>query len=198
MPIMPAPQQALASRDALTGLELMRKELGDYLLDATWDELATGLIVAVEEGDVVGAALTTLVSREEAGYFLEHVDKKRFPEAVGQIARAADEGCLGNIMAIAVHPQSRGRGIGVALVGRCMDDLRSQAVRCVIAEAWARQGPVHTSIPMFRRLGWTELATVAEYWNAHDKSSERPERNGCIDCGHPCHCTAVLFYQQLP
>lgn len=126
----------------------------------------------------------------------------------GAVCRPGDEwlsGCLevhaiehlldepnGYFHTCCVAPEWRGRGIATQL-GRCrLEWLRSYDVGPVFGVCWLRDdGP--SSEPVFRRLGFQEVAHIQEYYYWEDAETRR----WCPDCGEPCRCPAKIYWRAL-
>jgi len=82
---------------------------------------------------------------EPDGCFMAEVDGKR----VGHVFSVC-YGQVGWIGLLIVNPESRGRGIGAALMQRAIDYLRERGVETIRLEA------VEKAVPLYRRLGFGE------------------------------------------
>ena len=60
----------------------------------------------------------------------------------------------------------RGRGIASAVIDESLSAFRGVDDAVAVAEAWDRRDGEPLSIALFRRLGWSEVARIENYWRS--------------------------------
>ena len=115
--------------------------------------------------DMVGWGLTDADYRRMLAFSPEGIFKATLDgEDVGVVV-TVDYGEMAWIGNLIVVPDSRGRGIGEALMKRAMEHLEGCGIRCI------RLDGVQKAIPLYRRLGFRD-----EYWSLRyiGKASRSP------------------------
>lgn len=72
-----------------------------------------------------------------------------------------------NMLALAVHPDVQGRGLGGAIVARLEAVLRDRGGRLLIADTSGSDGFAATRA-FYRRQGYEEEARIRDFWAAGD------------------------------
>ena len=168
---------------------LLNGELGEPLyaaeavVDAAGDETAIVMFVR-QDGKVAAAGIARVLLAEDEAYYWP------FGGAAQILFR---DHTVGSLEALAVRSGNRRRGFGARLVTARVDWLGEHGCDRVVALSWLSGRP-GTSAPLYRRLGFREGATVADFY------FEESRRDGwlCPVCGTPCHCAAQLFWLELP
>jgi GNAT superfamily N-acetyltransferase len=161
---------------------LLNGQLGNGLYSAEGllaDAAAPGAAVMVAEAPgVVGAAVSRLLRPADLSYY----------DRFGAEGRRLLGGLPGSLEALAVEPAFRRRGVGALLAQASLSWMRGQGCSVLVTLAW-RSGRDDESLPLFRRLGFREGATVDRFY------FEESLRDGwsCPVCGPGCTCAATLF-----
>lgn len=129
-----------------------------------------------------GAAVARLLIPEDAEYY----------ERFGAAATSLFAGSVGSFEALAVTPAFRRHGIAAMLTEAALEWMRGQGCSVAVTISWLSGRP-DASLPLFRRLGFTEGETVERFY--YDESV----RDGwsCPVCRGPCTCGATLFTLRL-
>jgi GNAT superfamily N-acetyltransferase len=165
---------------------LLNGQLGDGLytaegLLADAADPRAAVMVAGAPG-VLGAAASRLLRPADLGYY----------ERFGAEGRGILGGLAGSLEALAVEPAFRRRGTGALLAQASLSWMRAQGCSVLVTLAW-RSGRDDESLPLFRRLGFSEGTTVDRFY------FEESLRDGwsCPVCGPGCTCAATLFTLSL-
>ncbi len=183
-----APGPAVATEAAA----LFNECLGSaFIRPSALEELAVeggGLLIRARsrDGDLLGAT-TARVLDEKSQTALQ--DRLRLA--------AADAGFggrrVGEIKSIAVAPSARGMGLGTTMLAACLDFLKAGGCHYVVSASWAPAGPQHSSLGMFERAGFAQLATIPSFWADDQKAAGYL----CPMCGPGCVCAAIILVLQL-
>lgn len=103
------------------------------------------------------------------------------------------EGCVGEIKSIAVAPAARGMGLGTVMLAACLDFLKARGCRRVASASWVSADPQHSSLGMFKRAGFAQLATIPSFWAEDQKAAGYL----CPTCGPECVCAAIILVLPL-
>lgn len=110
---------------------------------------------------------------------------------------AADAGLggrrVGEIKSIVVAPGARGMGLGTIMLAACLDFLKAGGCRYVVSASWVSADPRHSSLGMFERAGFAQLATIPSYWADDQKVAGYL----CPTCGPECVCAAIIVVLPL-
>lgn len=148
---------------------------------AVGDNRYTWGVVAVADNRLVGVGIAANFPRRQ----FEH---DILPAPAVRDVTAPDNGYL---YFAAVDPLYRGRGIGTSLIEARVRRLQQSApTDRAFALAWERDHHPGSS-RLFRRLDWSEIATVPRYYERFDN------REHCPDCGTDCTCDGVIFARDL-
>lgn len=143
----------------------------------------TSGLVAVEEGRVVGLAITEVGSRDYTRSYLGL-------DALGLQVPLDDRNGIFHLCVVA--PAWRRQGIAAGLYERRLASLSASRVRRAVGISWNR-AHAPDSRALFDAHGFERLATVERYY-----ARTRP-RHQCPDCGGFCICTASLhLHTSLP
>lgn len=157
----------------------------DEVLDIALDEdhdlhEYNRIFVAEANGRVVGFGVACQASDEWLSGCLN----------VGAIEHRFDEP-NGYFHTCCVAPEWRGRGVATELGRVRLEWLRSHGAEPIFGVSWLREdGP--SSVPVFERLGFQELAHIQEYYYIEE---DVDYRRTCPDCGEPCHCSAKIYWR---
>lgn len=168
-------------------LSLLHAGLGDGYVDepSLVDCQKNGIVLGARgNGGLVGILLARVLDQSSAREF----------ETLLQNAgatRRLDLTRLGILKSIVVAAPCRGRGIGAALSGAAIERLRQAGCSTLVTVSWA--SGESSSAGMFERLGFKQLARVAEFWK--DDSIRRGYH--CPRCGQPCTCAAIVYVLDL-
>jgi ribosomal protein S18 acetylase RimI-like enzyme len=134
------------------------------------------------DGDLLGAS-TACVLDHESHTALQ--DRLRL--ATGDAG--LDGHRVGEIKSIAVAPAARGMGLGTIMLAACLDYLKAGGCRYVVSASWVSADPQHSSLGMFERAGFAQLATIPGYWADDQKVAGYL----CPMCGPECVCAAIIL-----
>lgn len=135
------------------------------------------IVLIARKGDVVlGFGLAQTWSTPDSG-----------PEDIHDMFRQDKVGVL---KTVGVKPGYELEGIGTALFTAIVEQLKSIGVYQFYLEAWYDGYSVRVE-KIVHQLGFKQLKVVPEFW--YDDSLRRGYQ--CAICGHPCRCTAVLYYR---
>lgn len=141
----------MTAGDIPTGLELCRLA-GWNQLEADWQRLLAlaprGMFVAQEDGKVCGTA--SAVS---------------YPGREISTGKTASEDAVAWIGMILVHLDFRGRGIGSALMQRCIEHLRAESVSTIKLDATDQGRPVYV------KLGFVDEQQIWRMTNSRDQKA---------------------------
>lgn len=110
---------------------------------------------------------------------------------------AADAGLggrrVGEIKSIVVAPAARGMGLGSVMLAACLDFLKAGGCGYAVSASWVSADPQHSSLGMFERAGFAQLATIPSYWADDQKVAGYL----CPMCGPECVCAAIILVLPL-
>lgn len=97
---------------------------------------------------------------------------------------------IGFIDAVAVASSAKGRGVGTALVERCLAMFSGRGCTEACAMAW--KSPHGTNVAgVLRRCGFAEGIEIPNYWTGMYPGI------GCKYCGVPCRCSGVYWHRSI-
>lgn len=97
---------------------------------------------------------------------------------------------IGFVDAVAVVPSAKGRGVGTALVERCLAMFSERGCTEACAMAW--KSPHGTNVAgVLGRCGFSEGIEIRDYW------TNMYPGIGCKYCGVPCRCSGVYWHRPL-
>ncbi|MDG5799589.1 GNAT family N-acetyltransferase [Marinilabiliaceae bacterium ANBcel2] len=95
------------------------------------------------------------------------------------------------LKAAAVKLKLRGRGIGVALIKKALQKVKSEKYKYAIGTVWdIPENPVKK---IFNSIGFKELSLINTYWTGESIQ----KKYQCPICGNPCFCNAILNYIKI-
>lgn len=151
-------------------------------LPTRWrDDPRRHVLMAVDDGEVVGASIVGLVPDLEG--------RARYLEFDPDFNARLGEGPLGEFNTLAVAPRWRRRGLGRALAGRHQALLRDLGAVGWAGICWDNGAP-DSSKHLYEGAGFEALGRIPGYFRRfHEASGQR-----CPYCApSPCDCVAILY-----
>ena len=183
-----APGPAVATEAAA----LLNESLGSgFIRPSALAELTVeggGVLIRARSrhGDLLGATTARVL------------DQKSHAALQDRLRRAAADAGLGGrrvgeIKSIVVAPAARGMGLGTIMLAACLDFLKAGGCRYVVSASWVSADPQHSSLGMFERAGFAQLATIPSFWADDQKVAGYL----CPVCGPECVCAAIILVLPL-
>jgi ribosomal protein S18 acetylase RimI-like enzyme len=171
---------------------ILIREVGDYFLASRDTARIAWGFVALDADAVVGAALGTTLNDDDRAHVMRTLDgiRNHSEKVIEFIAMLGKADRVGNLLALAVAPDFRRRGIGSQLVASRLAAFRKEGFDYALAEAWDMQGELSSS-PLLEKLDFVRLAHVSRYWMTRAGAFGSPER--CPSCGSLCYCSATVY-----
>ncbi len=140
-----------------------------------------------EDGKIIGATLLKVLSKKDCAAFDQDIAPKRIGVALTEQPK------VGYLQSLAVANAVRGRGVGSRLVLDAVTHLQAWGCTSAFTVSWRPSNGQPHSGGVFRAAGFSEVATVEDYW----ADSSRSESFLCPSCGKPpCRCSAVFMIRQ--
>jgi len=137
-------------------------------------------IVAVDKvtKKVLGFSIFTRVDYDEV---MSMTKNRPVPELNGETG-------IGYIKTVAVGSSYSGKGIGMDLIKRSMQILKSEGATSYISTAWKHAGITNVA-SLLKSVGFERSFELEEYWT----QASIDEGFECPHCGNPCHCSCVIY-----
>ncbi len=180
-----APGPAVATEAAA----LFNESLGSaFIRPSALEELAVeggGLLIRARsrDGDLLGATTARVLDEKSHTALQDHL---RLDAGFGGRR-------VGEIKSIAVAPSARGMGLGTTMLAACLDFLKAGGCHYVVSASWAPADPQQSSLGMFERAGFAQLATIPRFWADDQKVAGYL----CPMCGPECVCAAIILVLPL-
>lgn len=175
-----------AAKDAPAIFHIAAKALGEGYLNH--DTLMKALerdhvFVAEYEGTIIGYAISEIIRR---GEFEVHLKGQTY-RIPAYMDHADKTETLGLLRTVAVDSDYQKKGAGTRLVEAALEALKKAGATHIVSFAW-RTDTAHIG-PLLEAKGFQEKAVFDDFW--HQESLDHDYL--CPHCGHPCHCTAILY-----
>jgi len=178
----------VSKETAASCMTIAESQLGkDYIPEKDFLDTNFYPVYSMANGDVSGFAIGKIIEQQD---FMNQYPKiaEKMPNALPWADR------VGVVSSVAVRQDYQRRGVGYALVRNVLQYFDNQNISLAVMLGWAASDGVHIA-GIARALGFTEKATIPEYW--HDDSLSKGYQ--CPVCGNPpCHCSAVLYVRHRP
>jgi ribosomal protein S18 acetylase RimI-like enzyme len=152
-------------------------------------EDSTGILRGAcdEHGNLIGAALSRILSRDECKEF----DKKIVECGVG--TRLCNQPKVGMLQCIAVNKDSRKSGVASLLVMDAVKYLKKLKCTSAFTVSWIPSNGQPHSSGLLSAAGFEEVGTAEKYW----ADASCSDNFLCPSCGTPpCNCNAIFMMRR--
>ncbi len=187
--------EPVSPRDIPALLDIAEKQLGDAYINRR--DLENGkdriALSAAVNGRVVGFGTARVIPAQEFYGKFEPFFKQD-PTALRPLQRRLpDKENVGLVASVAIAPEFHGRGIGTALVERCIQELAARGVTVLVATAWHSRNGTNAG-SLLENKGFQKVLEVPEFW----KEASLQNNFSCPVCGPPpCECAATVYVRSL-